>query len=239
MTFSRERVLIIGGSSGMGLALAERLLAKSCEVTIAGRSGDKLAAAQKALGPVRTHATDIGSEDSLKALFAQTGPLDHIVVTAADIRGAYQLLPDLGLDAIRRAIDSKVVGPLLVAKHGAPNLSPGGSLTFTSGIAAYRPSPRGTVVAAINGALESLVYALAVELAPIRANVVSPGWTDTPIWDTIAGDQRAAYLDGMAERLPVGRVGQASDMADAIDFLMHNGFTNGTLLHVDGGHRFV
>ncbi len=239
MTSPKERVLIIGGSSGMGLALAERLLARGCEVTIAGRSADRLADAQRNLCQVRTLGVDIGDEASLKALFAQTGPLDHIVVTAADIRGAYQLLPDLGLDAIRRAIDSKVVGPLLVAKHGAPHLSPRGSLTFTSGIAAYRPSPRGTVVAAINGALESLVYALAVELAPIRANVVSPGWTDTPIWDTIAGDQRATYLNAMAERLPAGRVGQASDMADAIDFLMHNGFATGTLLHVDGGHRFV
>ena len=235
-----ERVLIIGGSSGMGLALAQRLLTRGAEVAIAGRSEDRLAAAQAELGGrARTFSADIGDEASLKALFKAVGALDHIVVTAADIRGAYALLPDLDITAIRRAVDSKLIGPLLVAKHGAPHLSPGGSLTFTSGIAAYRPAPRGTVVAAINGGLEALTYALAVELAPARVNAVSPGWTDTPIWDTIAGTERAARLNAMAQRLPAGRVGQASDIADAIDFVMHNGFTTGTLLHVDGGHRFA
>lgn len=224
----------------MGLALAQRLQSAGSAIIIAGRSAERLAHARQALGGgVRTAQVDIGDEDSVQALFAEAGMLDHIVVTAADIRGAYELLPDLDISAIRRAVDSKVIGPLLVAKHGAPRLAPQGSLTYTSGIAAYRPAPRGTVVAAINGALASLAYALAVELAPVRANVVSPGWTDTPIWDTIAGDARAARLDAMARRLPAGRVGTADDIADAIDFLMHNGFTTGTLLHVDGGHRFV
>ena len=240
---NRERVLIVGGSSGMGLALARRLLGEGADVTIAGRSEEKLADAKRHLsgmaGTLRTAAADITSEEQLVRLFEVTGPLDHIVTTAADIAGAYELLPSLDMKAARRAIDSKLVGPLMLAKHGAPVLSPQGSITFTSGIAAYRPVARGSVVASVNGALESLAYALAVELGPIRVNVVSPGWVDTPIWQHVAGDAKAERLGAMAQRLPVGRIGRPEDIADAIAFLMRNGFTTGAVLHVDGGHRLV
>jgi NAD(P)-dependent dehydrogenase (short-subunit alcohol dehydrogenase family) len=112
-------------------------------------------------------------------------------------------------------------------------------MTFISGIAAYRPAARGSVVAAVNAALEGLVRALAVELAPIRVNAVSPGWVDTTIWTQVAGDRKAEMLAAMAERLPVGRVGQPEDIADAISFLIGNGFSTGTTLHVEGGHRLV
>ncbi|GAB3789775.1 hypothetical protein GCM10028797_25660 [Dyella agri] len=95
------------------------------------------------------------------------------------------------------------------------------------------------MVAAVNGALASLAYALAVELAPIRVNVVSPGWVDSPIWASVAGDKKAEMLEAMANRLPVGRVGEPADIAQAIQFLMRNGFTTGSVLHVDGGHRLV
>jgi NAD(P)-dependent dehydrogenase (short-subunit alcohol dehydrogenase family) len=99
-------------------------------------------------------------------------------------------------------------GPLLLAKHGASMLEPGGSIVFTSGIAAYRPGPRASLLAALNGALASLAAALAVELAPIRVNVVSPGWVDTTIWQDVAGDAAAATLAAMAARLPAGRIGR-------------------------------
>ncbi len=132
-----------------------------------------------------------------------------------------------------------MVAPLLLAKHGVPRLLPGGSITFTSGIAAYRPAAKGSVVAAVNGALESLVYALSVELAPIRVNAVSPGWVDTPIWSAVAGEGKDAVLEAMAKRLPVGRIGQADDIAQAIELVMRNGFISGTVVHVDGGQRLV
>jgi NAD(P)-dependent dehydrogenase (short-subunit alcohol dehydrogenase family) len=165
--------------------------------------------------------------------------VDHIVSTAADIAGAYELLPELTLAAARKVIDSKFIGPLLLAKYGSPRLRPDGSITFTSGIAAYRPAPRGSVVAGVNGALESLAYALAVELAPVRVNVVSPGWVDTPIWQHVAGAEARAKLDAMAQKLPVGRIGSPEDIADGIRFLMRNGFVTGSVLHLDGGHRLV
>lgn len=237
-----ERVLIAGGSSGMGLALAERLLREHCTVTIVGRSAEKLAAARDRLAnapQLQTIAADITQEDQVARLFGQCGALDHIAVTAADIGGAYQLLPSVEVAVLRKAMDSKLLGPLLLAKHGAPKLSAAGSITFTSGIACSRPAARGSVVAAINGGLNSLAYALAVELAPIRVNAVSPGWVDSPIWEFVAGDAKDAMLDGMAKKLPVGRVGHVDDIADAICFLMRNRFTTGSVLQVDGGHRLV
>lgn len=237
-----RRILIAGGSSGMGLALAQRLLQAGDKVTIVGRDPARLQRARDDLGSpplLRTVAADITSEGEVRALFSETGPLDHIVCTAADFTDAYELLPALDLDAVRRAIDSKIVGPILLAKHGGSRLTAGGSLTFTSGVAAYRPMARGTVVATINAALEGLVRALAVELAPIRVNAVSPGWVDTPIWQAVAGERKTEVLAAMAARLPVGRVGRPEEIADAVAFLVGNGFTSGTVLHVEGGHRLV
>lgn len=237
-----DRVLIVGGSSGMGLALAAALLERGTAVTIAGRSEARLKAARAALprtGRLDTVTTDIMREEEVVRLFARTGPLAHIVTTAASIEGAYRLLPDLEIEAARRVIDSKLIGPLLLAKHGVSVLAKTGSITFTSGIAAYRPAPRGSVVASINAALEGLARALAVELGPIRVNAVSPGWVDSPLWEHVAGDAKDATLAAMAERLPVGRIGRPADISSAILFLIDNGFVTGTVLHVEGGHRLV
>jgi NAD(P)-dependent dehydrogenase (short-subunit alcohol dehydrogenase family) len=226
----------------MGLALAELLLADGAQVTIAGRSADRLALAAKTLDcpeQLATSQVDVTNEDQVRRLLAGTGRLDHIVVTAADAVGAYAPVSEFDLDAARTVVDTKLLGPWLVAKHAGPYLEPGGSITFTSGIAAYRPGPGASMIAATNGALEALARALALELAPIRVNVVSPGWIDTPIWDTIAGDRKAERLAAMAARLPAGRIGQPVDVAQAFAAILRNGFITGTLLHVDGGHRLV
>ncbi|MGO4336236.1 SDR family oxidoreductase [Labrys sp. KB_33_2] len=242
MDLGQSRILIAGGSSGMGLALARRCLNAGARVSIAGRSEGRLAQARTSLGEstaLDTIAVDITQERQVASLFERIGPLDHIVSTAADIEGAYELLPSLDLKAVQKAVESKVYGPLLLAKHGAGKLAPTGSLTFVSGIAAYRPLPRGAAVAAVNAALEGLVKALAVELAPLRVNAVSPGWVDTPIWAFVAGDRKDETLGAMARKLPVGRVGRPEDIADALAFVMGNGFTTGSVLHVEGGHRLV
>jgi NAD(P)-dependent dehydrogenase (short-subunit alcohol dehydrogenase family) len=240
MSLNEQHVLIAGGSSGIGLAVAEAALAAGARVTIAGRSRERLGRACAVLGAgerVRAVSADIARESDVERLLEETGALDHLVVTAVSV--AYQPITELDLAAAQRVIDSKLVGPLLLAKHGARRLRPGGSLTFTSGIAAYRPSPGGAVVAAVNGALPALARALAIELAPLRVNVVSPGWVDTPVWESVAGDRKAAILSGIAERLPVRRVGRPEDLAHAVLFLMQNEYTTGTVLHVDGGHRLV
>jgi len=240
-------VLIVGGSSGIGLALAERLLADGASVTIAGRSQRRLdeaaghleGARRPGSGRLRTSQVDIGREEQVRALLAGTGPLDHVVVTAADVAGAYAPLPDFDVEAARAVLGTKLLGPWLVAKHAAGQLPPTGSITFTSGIAAYRPAAGSSMIASANGALEALARALAVELAPIRVNVVSPGWVDTPIWDTLAGDAKSERLAAMAARLPARRVGTPADLAAAYAAVLDNGFVTGTVVHVDGGHRLV
>ncbi|KJY41780.1 short-chain dehydrogenase [Streptomyces sp. NRRL B-1568] len=233
--------LIIGGGSGMGLALARTLLAEHMDVTIVGRSADRLAAARAELetaaeGRVGTVRADIGREEDVAGLFDRVGPVEHVVVTAADVTGAYGPSTGVASSAARAVLDTKLLGAWLVGKHAAGRVT--GSITYTSGINAYRPNGSNTIVAAANGALTSLASGLAVELAPVRVNVVSPGWVDTPVWDQIGMDKQAAFTD-MAGRLPAGRIGTVDDIAQAFLSVLRNGFVTGTVLHVDGGHRLV
>ncbi|MFI0739199.1 SDR family oxidoreductase [Streptomyces sp. NPDC021100] len=240
--------LIIGGGSGMGLALARTLLAEHLDVTIAGRSADRLAAARAALEPaaaapepaaagrIRTVRANIGREEDVAELFDAVGPVEHVVVTAADVTGAYGRSADITASAARDVLDVKLLGAWLVGKYAAGRVT--GSLTYTSGINAYRPNGSNTIVAAANGALASLASGLAIELAPVRVNVVSPGWVDTPVWDRLGMDKRAAFAD-LAERLPARRIGTPEDIAQAFLSVLRNGFVTGTVLHVDGGHRLV
>ncbi|MER5398005.1 SDR family oxidoreductase [Streptomyces sp. NPDC002599] len=231
--------IIIGGSSGMGLALARTLLAEGTDVTIVGRSADRLATARAELerpgrGRVRTIAADLGREEDVAELFARVERVDHVAVTAADATGVYGRTADVATATARALVDTKLIGAWLVAKHAAGRVT--GSITYTSGINAYRPNGANTIMAAANGALASLAYGLAVELAPVRVNVISPGWVDTPLWDQLGMDKKSAFAE-LAARLPARRVGTPDDIAQAFLSVMRNGFITGTVLHVDGGHR--
>ncbi|KOV61251.1 SDR family oxidoreductase [Streptomyces sp. MMG1121] len=233
--------MIIGGGSGMGLALARTLLAKGMNVTIVGRSADRLATARAELerpghGKISTITADMGREEDVDELFTQVGRVDHVAVTAADTTGVYGRTTDVTVAAARAVVETKLLGAWLVGKHAAGRVT--GSITYTSGINAYRPNGSNTIMAAANGALASLAYGLAIELAPVRVNVVSPGWVDTPIWDRLGMDKKAAFGE-LAERLPARRVGTPDDIAQAFLSVMHNGFITGTVLHVDGGHRLT
>ena len=231
--------IIIGGGSGMGLALARTLLAEGMDVTIVGRSANRLAAARADLEPAErgeicTFAADIGREEDVAELFAQVERVDHVAVTAADATGVYGRTADVATATARSVVDTKLLGAWLVGKHAAGKVT--GSITYASGINAYRPNGSNTIMAAANGGLASLAYGLAIELAPVRVNVISPGWVDTPIWNQLGMDKQAAFAE-LAERLPARRVGTPDDIAQAFLSLMYNGFINGTVLHVDGGHR--
>jgi NAD(P)-dependent dehydrogenase (short-subunit alcohol dehydrogenase family) len=237
-----ERVVIIGGGSGMGLEVARKVLTSGAEVVIAGRSAERLHAARSSLGENRVEiaAVDIGDRRSVAALFARVHQFDHLVVTAADL--PYGPVLELTESDLMRAIRSKFLGPIFAAQESAARIRPGGSITFTSGIAARRPMRGGSAAAAVNSGLEGLVRALAVELAPLRVNAVSPGWTDTPIWDGMAGMTRQTKEEAfatMSARLLTGRIGRAEDIAKAVIFLMNSEFSTGAVLDVDGGHRLV
>ena len=231
--------LIIGGTSGMGLALAGSMLAAGMEVTIAGRSADRLAAARADLdqaGKVTTAVADIGREEDVARLFAGPGRVSHVVVTAADATGAYGRTAAVATATARGIVDAKLLGAWLVGKYAAGRVT--GSITYTSGINAYRPNGQNTIIAAANGALASLAAGLAIELAPVRVNVLSPGWVDTPIWDQTGMDKQAAFAE-LAARLPAGRIGTPGDIAQAFLALIRNEFITGTVLHADGGHRLT
>lgn len=239
------RAVVIGGGSGMGRAIAASLLAEGGEVTIVGRSAQRLqdtarelrSAAPESGGKLDAVALDVGAESQVARLFSDLGPVDHVITTAGDTTGAYGPVDTFDFANGRGFIDTKLVGSMLLAKHA--RITPGGSLTFTSGIAAYRPAVGGFMVAAVNGALENLAYALAIELGPTRVNVVSPGWVRTGIWDKLAWPDKEERLAAMAERLPAGRLGMPEDIAAAVLSLLRNRFVTGTVLHVDGGHRLV
>jgi len=238
---ARTVVMVIGGSSGIGRGVAGAALRDGADVVIVGRSTARLEQARGELASrsrLRTAAADVSEEPQVRRLFDETGPLDHVVVTAADIPG-YQPVRELNLATARRIIDSNLVGALLVARYAVPRLRPGGSITLTGGIAAERPAPGGSVVAAVNGAVAALTRALALELAPIRVNALAPGWTDTPFWDAMAGPRKAAMLEGMAARLPVGRIGRPEDIGQAALYAMRAGHLTGAVLPVDGGQRLV
>ena len=242
-----DTVVVIGGSSGMGLAVARRCLADGARVVIAGRSAARLEAASEQLvrlvpanggGRLAAIVADIGDRAQLSRLFEETGKLSHLVVTAADL--PYGPVGTLTEDDMMRAVKSKVTGPLQAAQLAAQRISGPGSITFTSGVAAYRPIPGGALGAIVNGAIESMVRALALELAPVRVNAVSPGWVDTPIWEQIANpDAKRARFADMAARLPGRRLGQAEDIANAIRFLINDSFVTGTVLHAEGAQLLV
>jgi NAD(P)-dependent dehydrogenase (short-subunit alcohol dehydrogenase family) len=237
--------IIIGGGSGMGLALARILLDEGMDVTIVGRSQQRLASAQQELrqelepsahGRISTAVADIGREEDVAELFAGVPQVDHIAVTAADATGVYGPTTAVATETARAVLGTKVLGAWLVAKYAAGRVT--GSITYTSGINAYRPNGSNTIMSAANGALASLAYGLTLELAPVRVNVVSPGWVDTPIWDQLGMDKQAAF-DDLARRLPARRIGTPDDIARAFASVMGNGYIAGTVLHVDGGHRLT
>ncbi|MCW3062517.1 MAG: short-chain dehydrogenase/reductase [Capsulimonas sp.] len=240
MTLVGKTVIVVGGGSGIGLGIAEAAFKDGAEVVIVGRSQEKLDRALLGLGnPAQVQAVvaDAVDEVQIQRLFEMVGGFDHLISTA--VWAAYQPVREFDIDEARRALDAKLIGPLMLVKHGVDRIRVGGSFTFTGGIAADRPGPRASVLAAANAGLSGLVRALALEIAPVRVNLISPGWVDTPIWDTIGGGNKDTILAQMASRLPVGRIGSPADIALAALFLMGSAFTTGETLNIDGGHRLV
>lgn len=233
------RAVVVGGGSGMGFAIADALLTDGYEVVIVGRSAERLADAVRELGEGKVSAVqaDVSDEEQVSRVFETVGTVDHVISTAADVAGTYGPIATFDFEHGRGFIETKLIGSMLLAKHA--RLTENGSLTFVSGIAAYRPAAGGAMVASVNAALEGLARALAVELAPIRVNAVSPGWVTTGIWDRMPWDDKEQRLQAMAEKLPARRLGTPEDIAVAVVSLLKSAFVTGTVLHVDGGHRLA
>lgn len=228
--FSHQRVLVIGGTSGIGLATAKLAASLHANVTVASRSADKVAAAARHIG-VEGHVLDVTDAKAVDAFFARGTVWDHVVVTGSDVKMA--AVKTLALSDAQAAMDSKFWGFYRVAR--AANIRPGGSLGVVAGFLATRPTAGRALMGAINASLEALVQGLALELKPVRVNAVSPALVDTEMWHGLAPDARATMLKTMAEKYPAGCVGTPEDIGRLLLLLAGTPYATGTVVTMDGG----
>ena len=239
MTLTEKRVVVLGGSSGIGLATAQAAAQAGASVVIVSSRKARVDAALSVLpAGAEGHALDLANETAVQALFAKLGGFDHLVFTAGE---SLQLgnLADTDIEGARRFFDLRYWGALLAAKYGSGNIRPGGSIVFTSGLAGTRPHAGWALGASICSAMEGLTRALAVELAPVRVNIVCPGVVKSPLWAGMTEDARAALYRQTAEKLLVGHVGETEEIAEAYLYLMRQTYGTGQVLVVDGGAALV
>ncbi len=235
MDFEGKRVVVLGGTSGIGLAVAAAVAREGATAIIASSTPERVDAALAALpATAEGHVLDLRDAVAVRDLFTRVGAFDHLVYTAGDALSLGPLA-EASLDQVRQFFEVRYWGAVAAAKYGAPLLRPGGSIVFTSGIAGARPLPGWSIVASICAAMEGLTRALAVELAPLRVNLVSPGFVRTPLLRSIPEAERERVYAAAGAKLPVGRIGEADEVADAYLFLMRQGFATGQTFIVDGG----
>jgi NAD(P)-dependent dehydrogenase (short-subunit alcohol dehydrogenase family) len=239
MSLSGKRVVILGGTSGMGLATAVAAQREGAVVVVASSRKQRV---ERALASLRAGAegqvVDLSDEAQVRALFERVGAFDHLVFTAGETL-QLETLDAMQLERARGFVDVRFWGAFMAAKYGSPHIRSGGSITLTNGVAGLRPRKGWTLAASICGAMEALTRALAVELAPIRVNAVCPGLVRTELWNDMAEPAREVMYADAARRLPVGRVGEADDLAHAYLYLMREGFSTGQVIVVDGGAVLV
>jgi NAD(P)-dependent dehydrogenase (short-subunit alcohol dehydrogenase family) len=234
-----KRVVLLGGTAGIGLATARRAAGAGAEVVVASRSRSRVDAALELLpSTAEGYAVDLSSEAATAELLAELGAFDHLVFTAGETL-ALHALDDTDLTEARRFFETRFWGALAAAKHGHTRIRPGGSITLMSGSAGARPQATWTVAATICSGVEAMVRALAMELAPIRVNCVAPGVLRTDLWAGMDDATRQQFFADVGSQLLTGRVGEAEEVADSIMYLMGNGYTTGITLPVDGGATLV
>jgi NAD(P)-dependent dehydrogenase (short-subunit alcohol dehydrogenase family) len=236
---SSQHIVIVGGSSGIGLATARLLLSQGHKVTITGRDEARLAAAAKQLaGDLATLVMDAGDAASLPEAFARMMAFDHLVLALGSGKGVGPFAT-VSLADVRAGFEEKVYAHFGAAQAALPFLSRDGSITFISAVSGQAAVPGTAGIGAANAAVAALVPILAAELRPLRVNAVSPGVIDTPWWDFLTIDQRMAAFAEFAAKTPVGRVGQPEDVAQAIAFLIADSFVSGQTIICDGGMRLT
>jgi NAD(P)-dependent dehydrogenase (short-subunit alcohol dehydrogenase family) len=234
-----KRVVILGGTSGIGLAVAQAAAGEGAQVVVVSSNPDRLDRALSSLpAGSEGRVADLLSSQEVVALFEELGEFDHLVYTAGE---TLQIAPLKAMDisTARNFFELRYWGALTAAKAAQGKLRPGGSIVFTSGAAGARPYSGWSVASSICSAMEGLTRALAVELAPIRVNIVSPGVVKTALWRDMGEAAREALYASQAERLPVGHVAEASEIAEGYLYLMRQTYTTGQVLALSGGGLLV
>jgi NAD(P)-dependent dehydrogenase (short-subunit alcohol dehydrogenase family) len=237
-TLRGRTVLIVGGTSGIGLATAQQAKAVGAKVIVVGfdPAGAERVSAENGFAGWR--AADVTKPDTITEALATTPHVDHLVLLAGSFVAGKIMEADVSY--LRRAFDERLWAAVHTLRSLGDRLAADASITFISGALADRPNGMGTaVLAAASAAMEAFARGLALELAPRRVNTISPGTTDTPLLSRTLGANRDAYVTSLTEKLPLRRLGTAAEVGAAVMFLMSNGFMNGETLHVDGGSRLV
>ncbi|MCB6184888.1 SDR family oxidoreductase [Leeia sp. TBRC 13508] len=235
-TFRNQTVLIIGGSSGIGFHVAEKVAQQGGNLILVGRNADRLATAKESLskymGEVDTFIADAHDETAITQLFDQVPAFNHLVSMVGDVMGGGFMTAELSV--IRHVIESKFFANVRIAQLAGKKIQASGSMVFTSGTGGRAHHACASYVG--NMGINALVEGLAVELAPaIRVNAVSPTWTVTPFWRNMPEEQKAATQAHFSHLIPLGRTATMDELADGYIFMMQNQFVTGQHLAIDGG----
>jgi NAD(P)-dependent dehydrogenase (short-subunit alcohol dehydrogenase family) len=235
----QKQVVVVGGSSGIGLAVAQEAASQGAKVVIVSSNAERVQKAVECIsGGAQGQAVDVSDEGAVATFFSKLGAFDHLIFTAGDSLHLHELAAT-DLQPARRAFELRYWAALAAVKYGSPHIRKEGSIVLTTGIASQRPQKGWVIAASVCGTIEALTRALAVELAPIRVNAVSPGVVRTNLWQNVSAPERERLFESVGNSLPVGRVGEASEIAQAYLFLMQEGFATGQTVVVDGGTVLV
>ena len=235
MTLTDKRIIILGGTSGIGLAVAQAAAAEGARIVLASSN---MARVQEALASLprgtEGRTLDLTDASAVEAFFESARAFDHLVYTAGE---SLKLAPlaESDLPTARSFFELRYWGAFAAAKYAQSHILPGGSIVFTSGVAGARPHQGWSVAASICSAMEGLTRALAVELAPVRVNIVSPGVVKTPLWREMTDESREALYAAESRRLPVGHVATPEEIAAGYLYLMKQTYVSGQTLTIDGG----
>lgn len=238
-SLSGKSVVILGGSTGLGFATAQAAASEGAHVIIVSSNQEKIDKALSRLpATVRGAAVDLSKEENIKVFFDKADPFDHLVYTAGE-NLKLSNVAETDISLAKTFLTLRFWGAFAAVKYATAKIKPGGSINLTGGIAGQRPGKGWALAAAICGSMEGFVRALAVELAPIRVNSVVPGIVRTNLWDSMNETDRNNLFESVANALPVKRIGDAEDIAQAFLYLMKQGFGTGQNVVVDGGAVLV
>jgi NAD(P)-dependent dehydrogenase (short-subunit alcohol dehydrogenase family) len=235
--FENKKAIVIGGSSGIGLATAQLLAGTGALVTVTGRDENKLKEVQQSTG-LRTQAVDSSHRAALDAFFSKAGKIDHLVISVSGSKGMGHFA-ELPLQDLRDGFEGKFFPQLNTLQAALPYMNEHGSIVLITAISSVAQKPGTSGLAAINGALELMVPVLAQELKPLRINAVSPGVVDTPWWNFVPEDVKQDTFRKFTGHIPAGRAAKATEIADAVVFALGNSYMTGSVVRCDGGFSLM